>query len=231
MAVTSGTVIHAGVASPTSGLRVKFRDDCGWDYYYGHLDTIAVSQGQHVEAGQLIGTMGNTGKHKDGTPYSVHLHFNVSQNGDYNNDINPFDLLKMTSPTACGGDVPPAPEPEPQPQPQPGDCASVLAPDQALWANESISSCNGLFTLVMQGDGNVVLYDNRNGVALWHSQTHGTAGEVVVMQGDGNFVLYDASLKALWHTGTHGRPGSMLRVEEDGNVKIWDGWTEIWRAR
>lgn len=228
VAVTSGTIQKVGWAvrpdgtvSTTSGIRVRLRDDCGWEYYYGHLDAAVVHEGQRVEAGQLLGTMGNTGTG------GVHLHFNVSPDGGYNNDINPFDLLKATSPTACGGDVP---QPEPQPQPQPGECDSVLAPGEALYANESLSSCNGLYTLVMQGDSNVVLYDNSTGVALWNSQTVGKGGDVVVMQDDGNFVLYGAG-GPIWHTGTHGYPGAALRVEEDGNVIVWNGWTSIWKAR
>lgn len=224
VAVTDGVIRRVGVVSATSGLRVRLQDDCGWEYYYGHLDEAVVSEGQHVQAGQLIGYMGNTGTQ------GVHLHFNVSPDGNYSNDINPYDLLKATSPTACGGAVPPPP-PEPQPEPPPGDCSSVLAPDQALLPNETVKSCNGRYTLVMQTDGNVVLYDGVTHGALWHSQTHGTAGEVAVMQSDGNFVLYDAAGNAVWHTSTHGHPGAMLRVEEDGNVKIFDGWTQIWSAR
>jgi hypothetical protein len=76
---------------------VRLRDDCGWEYYYGHLQSAAVSQGQRVGAGQVIGAMGNSGTS------GVHLHFNVSPNGNYNNDINPFNLLNGTSATACSG--------------------------------------------------------------------------------------------------------------------------------
>lgn len=222
VAVTSGTIRKVGVVSDTSGLRVRLRDDCGWEYYYGHLDSAVVHEGQHVEAGELLGYMGNTGTS------GVHTHFNVSPDGGYSNDINPFELLKATSPTACGGDVPPAPEP--QPEPPAGDCDSVLAPDEALYPNQSISSCNGLYSLWMQGDGNVALYENASGKPLWNSQTAGKPGEVVVMQTDGNFVLYGAGA-AIWHTGTNGHDGAMLRVEEDGNVIIWSGWTPIWSAR
>ncbi len=96
VAVVNGTVMRAGVASSTSGIRVTIADGCGWWYYYGHMDQMVVSVGQHVSAGQVIGYMGNSG-----AP-SVHLHFNVSRDGDYNNDIDPFALLKATSPTACG---------------------------------------------------------------------------------------------------------------------------------
>jgi hypothetical protein len=224
VAVTGGTIQRVGTPSATSGLRVRLRDDCGWEYYYGHLESAAVVEGQRVEAGQLIGTMGNSGTG------GVHLHFNISPDGGYSNDINPFDLLKATSPTACGGSEPPAPEPQPEPQPPAGECDSVLAPDEALYRNQAISSCNGQYTLVMQEDGNVVLYDLM-GTPLWHTYTHGTAAEALVMQSDGNFVLYDGVGNALWHTGTHGHPGAAMRVEEDGNVIVWEGWTAIWKAR
>jgi len=231
VAVTNGVIADASWPTDTSGNRVRLRDDCGWEYYYGHLDSMVVKRDEYVAAGQIIGYMGSTGKHPDGSPYSVHLHFNVSP-GEYSSDINPFDLLVATSPTACGGDVPePEPEPEPEPQPEPpGDCSPVLWPGQALGIDESISSCNGRYTLVMQGDGNVVLYDTTTGVALWHSHTNGTAGQMVVMQDDGNFVLYDGNSNAVWHTGTHGHPGAAMRVEDDGNVIVWEGWTPIWRA-
>ncbi|MCC6338175.1 MAG: M23 family metallopeptidase, partial [Myxococcales bacterium] len=99
VAVASGTIRRVGWPSATSGLRVTLSDGCGWWYYYGHLDEAVVGEGQHVEAGQLIGYMG-----KSGAP-SVHLHFNVSPDGDYYSDINPFDLLNATSGTACGGGV------------------------------------------------------------------------------------------------------------------------------
>lgn len=95
VATASGTIVAVGTVSATSGIRVRLKDACGWEYYYGHLDQAVVSKGQRVNAGDLIGYMGRTGA------ASTHLHFNVSPDGNYNNDINPFNLLKTTSPTAC----------------------------------------------------------------------------------------------------------------------------------
>ena len=106
VAVADGTIVRVGVASSTSGLRVRLRDACGWEYYYGHLESAAVSQGQHVSAGQVIGYMGNSGTS------GVHLHFNVSADGAYSNDINPFNLLSSTSATACPAPPPPPPAAE-----------------------------------------------------------------------------------------------------------------------
>lgn len=97
LAVADGVIEAADVVSPTSGLRVRLSDACGWEYYYGHLDEATVREGDRVVAGQTIGFMGSTGA------ASVHLHFNVSYDGDYEHDIDPFPLLQRTSATACGG--------------------------------------------------------------------------------------------------------------------------------
>jgi hypothetical protein len=226
VAVASGTIKEVGVAisvngvrSKTSGIRVRLRDDCGWEYYYGHLDEAVVAKNQHVEAGDLIGYLGETGTS------STNLHFNISPDGVFNNDFDPLELLTTASPTACDGD-----EPAPQPAP-PAGC--VLGKDQVLRVNQSLTSCNGLYTLSMQVDGDLVLYDNNSGAPLWSSQTAGKTGQAVVMQGDGNFVMkdgYHGGGMSLWDTGTAGHPGATLSVEDDGNVKIRDGEVEIWKA-
>lgn len=111
VAVAAGTIMRVGTVSSSSGLRVRLRDRCGWEYYYGHLDEAVVRPGDRVRAGDLIGYMGNTGTS------GVHLHFNISPDGQYSSDINPFELLRATSATACGGGAAPAPAPSPTPAP------------------------------------------------------------------------------------------------------------------
>jgi len=66
-----GVVQYAKVLSATSGLAVKITDNCGWSYYYGHLEWSPFNEngGEAVVAGQVIGTMGSSGAS------SVHLHF------------------------------------------------------------------------------------------------------------------------------------------------------------
>ncbi len=130
VAVADGTIVAVGVPSPGnpgSGTRVRLRDDCGWEYYYGHMEphTVRVTRNQRVRAGDQLGTMGDSGTG------GVHLHFNVSPNGGYSNDIDPIDLLIATSPTACGGA--PAPTPAPAPAPSGGSVSSTLAFDATFY--------------------------------------------------------------------------------------------------
>jgi len=56
--------------------------------------------------------------------------------------------------------------------------------------------------LVLQGDGNLVLYD-ANGTALWNTGTHGrgTGPYKLALQDDHNLVLYAAG-GPIWSSGT-----------------------------
>ncbi|MCA9553857.1 MAG: lectin, partial [Myxococcales bacterium] len=94
-----------------------------------------------------------------------------------------------------------------------------LTANQALAPGASVTSCDGRFVLVHQGDGNVVLYQGSR--ALWHTRTNGSATARFVMQGDGNLVLYAPDGRALWNSGTHRYAGARLAVQDDGNVVIY----------
>ena len=90
--------------------------------------------------------------------------------------------------------------------------------------NQSISSNTA--RLVMQSDGNLVVYDEFNR-ARWASNTVGQ-GWTARFQTDGNFVVYTASNRPVWASNTDGRPGSRLVVQDDGNVVIYDGSRAVW---
>jgi hypothetical protein len=70
---------------------------------------------------------------------------------------------------------------------------------KALWASNT-SGHPGDW-LVMQGDGNLVLYSSTN-VPLWNSGTGGNAGAYFVVQTDSNLVVYDGSTPLWARTGT-----------------------------
>jgi hypothetical protein len=77
-----------------------------------------------------------------------------------------------------------------------------LLPDEFLDPNQSITSLNGRFTFIYQSDGNLVLYRNRDGKALWASNTFGQSAGRCFMQADGNLVIYDPSGAPVWATNT-----------------------------
>jgi hypothetical protein len=218
VAVADGYVVSAKVASDTSGKAVKIKDLCGWHYWYGHLDSYVVSPGQMVHAGDVIGYMGSTGA------ASVHLHFNMSDSADYNGGVDPFAYLRATQPTACGG----AGTPPPAPAPGPAGCGE-LAGGAVVTANQSVTSCNGAYALVMQGDGNLVVYGS-GGVAGWNTRTFGT-GFLLAMQTDGNLVIY-AGPTAKWDAHTNGHPGAVAKLEDDGRVTIRSAaGAPLWSSR
>lgn len=81
------------------GYRIGIRSDTGFYYYYAHMDEYAsrIKKGMHVKAGDLLGTMGNTGYGKEGTKgkFDVHLHFGIyRQKEGKETSLNPFYILE-----------------------------------------------------------------------------------------------------------------------------------------
>ena len=105
----------------------------------------------------------------------------------------------------CGGVEPPQSAPDDQPSTHApkvetsakGLGCGAIYPGQSLGVGQVVWSCDGRYYLIMQGDGNLVLYYNNApygcSQALWQSHTSGTDAVIAIMQGDGNFVLYNAS--------------------------------------
>jgi hypothetical protein len=135
--------------------------------------------------------------------------------------------VRPASGSAPAPAAPAATEPAQSPSQQPtAGCGRLLA-SQVLSAGTALLSCDGQFKLGMQTDGNLVLY--QNGVALWASNTAGTAADEAAMQSDGNLVLYTSSGSALWDSGTSGEGGAYLTVQNDGNVVIYTAsGTVVW---
>jgi hypothetical protein len=70
----------------------------------------------------------------------------------------------------------------------------------ALWSPGMVNS--GGVKLVMQTDGNLVLY-RADGVAVWNTGTQGRPGSRLVVQDDGNLVVYERTTP-YWESRTHG---------------------------
>jgi hypothetical protein len=71
---------------------------------------------------------------------------------------------------------------------------------QPLWSSGTSGSGN-LVEAVMQGDGNLVLYNRLTGAALWASGTAGHPDAVLSLQNDGNLVIY-AGGSPVWASNT-----------------------------
>ena len=93
-AVESGTPVYAAAMGTVEiagwnggyGQFVKIRHGNGYESAYGHMSGIAVTTGQQVRKGEIIGFVGSTG-------YSTgpHLHFEVFVDGE---NIDPLYMLK-----------------------------------------------------------------------------------------------------------------------------------------
>lgn len=83
-AACSGTVTVAGMFK-IGGNMIRIATGTGLDTLYAHLSGFAVTVGQHVEAGQLIGYVGATGM-----VTGPHLHFEVQINGT---SVDPMQYL------------------------------------------------------------------------------------------------------------------------------------------
>ena len=103
-----------------------------------------------------------------------------------------------------------------------------MNPGETLGTNGSITSGDGRYRLIMQNDGNLVVYRNSDNRALWGSGTQGTDVHRAVMQNDGNLVLYHVNNAPAWASNTAGSPGSYLVMQTDGNLVIYRPTVPIW---
>ena len=87
-AAGAGNVVTAKRNAPSLGNYVVINHNNGYYTIYGHLASITISEGQAVQKGQQIGTMGHTG-----FATGTHLHFGLYKNGMPYRDGTPLDPL------------------------------------------------------------------------------------------------------------------------------------------
>src|SRR3954454_14273174 len=88
VAVADGVIKNVG-SLPISGNRLWVYADGGDQFFYAHLASFAPAavDDRHVEAGTILGYIGNTG---DAEPPPPHLHFEIHPDGGKAVDPNPF---------------------------------------------------------------------------------------------------------------------------------------------
>jgi hypothetical protein len=169
------------------------------------------------------------------SPWTTWKFWQYADNGSVPGISGAVDLDRFNGTLAqltghSGGGSTPPPQGPPTGKPAPATACGGLAPGQGLVGGESLSSCDGRFSLAMQTDGNLVLYRNGAG-AVWSSKTYGSDGYAAILQGDGNFVLYGAHENALWASGTDGHAGSTLALQADGNLVVYaPGGKPLWAS-
>jgi murein DD-endopeptidase MepM/ murein hydrolase activator NlpD len=81
VAVAAGTVVQAGWMNG-GGNAVGLRHAGGYETYYLHLSSMAVRRGIHVEQGQMIGRVGQTG-----LATGPHLDYRIKRDGRWVNPV------------------------------------------------------------------------------------------------------------------------------------------------
>lgn len=98
VSATDGIVTNVGWLY-LGGYRIGITSGNGIYYYYAHLDSYAtgIEIGKQVQAGQLIGFMGNSGEGEEGTKgkFVTHLHFGIYIKDEDGNEksVNPYPFL------------------------------------------------------------------------------------------------------------------------------------------
>lgn len=99
--MTDGVVEKIGWL-PLGGYRIGIRSPSGGYYYYAHLDSYSqdFAVGEAVGAGDLLGTMGDTGYGEEGTrgKFQVHLHLGIYIAAEELEElsVNPYWVLRYT---------------------------------------------------------------------------------------------------------------------------------------
>ncbi len=96
-----------------------------------------------------------------------------------------------------------------------------------LEVGQSLTSNNGAYRLVLQEDGNLVLYAGEQSV--WATATDGQDVRRAEVQSDGNFVLYTPD-KPVWASQTAGADNVRLVLQDDRNLVLYSGDDAKWSS-
>ncbi|XP_020573159.1 mannose-specific lectin-like [Phalaenopsis equestris] len=102
-----------------------------------------------------------------------------------------------------------------------GAADNHLLSGDKLKTGENISDIN--YSLRMQRDCNLVLYQINPEKDIWNTQTNDKGiGCELTLQTDGNLVIEDESQKLVWESKTNGTSGNyVLLLQRDRNVVIY----------
>lgn len=102
--------------------------------------------------------------------------------------------------------------------------------NEVLQNRDSLWSRSGKVELVVQADGNLVLYSRPAGQVLWATMVHGDEHQsaVLTLTADGDLQV-QVKGSAIWSAQTSG--GRVLEVEDSGNLVVYSGTDEaLWES-
>jgi hypothetical protein len=225
----------SGTSNPSNIVEIKQASSEIAGYLHLKQNSADVNINDNVARGQRLALTGDTGVGVG----AYHLHFAVTDMPDGTPGFVTFPVAfsnyEIRDATGNwrrvfrgipknGEVIRAAPTPLPTGAAAQGD---DMQPGEVLNPGQGISSANGRYHFIYQGDGNLVLYDGSR--PLWASGTHGRPAGVSIMQSDGNLVTYAPGGQPICSSDTWQHPGSRLLVQDDGNVVIYhpDG-TPVW---
>jgi len=107
---------------------------------------------------------------------------------------------------------------------------NALTPGQTMRPGQRLESPNKRFVLLMQQDGNLVLYQRGNGAQWATSTLGGLALGSFELRANGNLVGLNAQGRKVWASGTGTRNGASCQavVQDDGNFVLYCNGRAVW---
>jgi len=110
---------------------------------------------------------------------------------------------------------------------QTGHASGVLSMGEVMQFDKRTYSPNGLYFVIWQWDGNLVVYKKvgsgeptNSNKHIWSTGTNKQGGNMAVFQADGNFVIYKGTTP-LWSSGTDGSGQlGVILLDNDGSLIV-----------
>ncbi len=109
-----------------------------------------------------------------------------------------------------------------------GATVAYLLSGQELTSNDQLISSNNKYKMVMQSDGNLVVYNIKSNHSKWESGTSGHAGAYATLRNDGNLVIYNQNAKLIWQTNTIGFQNDIMTLSNAGYIILGNKNHKVW---
>jgi hypothetical protein len=102
-----------------------------------------------------------------------------------------------------------------------------MGPGDRLGQCQGLMSSDEAYMLVMQSNGDCVVYNRTSNEGVWNAGTRGS-GNFLVYQEDGDVVILNYQDAVLWSAGQAGDPVGELVMQTDGNLVTYGDGSAQW---